>query len=562
MDAERADQSCPRLAADMIQEPSPQEPGADEQAPPPIDAEIEAAARISGIAFDEDERALMEPSVRRAWQRYERRRAHGLAPNELAPATVFDPWLGRANPDGPYRVAPTEPPTEPGPVPESDLEIAYAPAWRQAAWLRGGGLTSVRLTEIALARIAKLDSKLHACITVTSELARAQAQQADRDFALGLDRGPLQGLPWGAKDLFDTAGISTTYGAAAYRDRVPSADAAVVSRLHEAGAVLVAKTTLGALAMGDVWFGGRTRNPWNPEQGSSGSSAGSSAGVGAGLFSFALGTETYGSIVSPSVRCGVTGLRPTFGRVPRSGAMALCWSLDKVGAITRSVRDTRLVLDAIQGPDADDPSCRAMRLDEDLTEGELPLSGLRIGVRAQWFEGRRPQTAALAALDTLIALGATKVEIELPEGPHDLMLSILQVEAAAAFEELTRSGRDDLLTRQDAGAWPNNFRSSWMVPAVELLQADRYRRQLAADFEQVLEDAQVDALFSPPFAGDLLLVTNFTGHPCLTLRSTATPRPSSVTLWGRLAGEATLFRIGEALEAALDVASARPPIDD
>jgi len=539
-----------------------------EPAPPPQDdspqrADVAGAERLAGIAFEDAERDQVLPSARNNLRRFAARREAGLAPNALAPATVFDPWLGGGAPEGPYVAGPAATAGDAGPLPDDEAALAYAPAWQQAAWLRVGAVTSTRLTELALARIAKLDPTLRACITVTADLAREQAARADAELAEGRVRGPLHGLPWAAKDLFDTAGIATTWGAEPYKDRLGTADAAVVTRLHEAGAVLVAKSTLGALAMGDVWFGGKTRNPWDPEQGSSGSSAGSAAGVGAGLFAFALGTETYGSIVSPSVRCGVTGLRPTFGRVPRTGAMALCWSLDKVGPLARSVRDTRLVLDAIAGPDGADASCQAMPLADGgvAKDPEQPLAGLRIGANADWFEGRRADPAAAAALEAARALGAEIVEVALPEGPHDCMLSILYVEAAAAFEELTRSGRDDLLVAQGGGAWPNVFRSAWMVPAVELLQADRYRRDLATRFEAALEAAGVDLLLSPPFAGGLLLATNFTGHPCLTLRCSVGERgPSSIALWGRLAGEGVLFRVGEALEAALGVAGLRPPI--
>ena len=540
--------------------PPPQDPT---PTPPPNRADLAAAERLAGIAFDDDERDMILPRANSSLNRYARRQQAGLAPNSLAPATTFDPWLGAGAPNGATHRAPARPPGLAGPAPEDPVALAYAPAWQQAAWLRGGEVTSVQLTELALERIARLDPQLHACITVTADLAREQAARAAAELAAGRDRGPLHGLTWAAKDLFDTAGIPTTWGAEPYRDRVPDRDATVVARLHEAGAVLVAKSTLGALAMGDVWFGGKTRSPWNPELGSSGSSAGSAAGVGAGLYSFALGTETYGSIVSPTARCGVTGLRPTFGRVPRSGAMALCWSLDKVGPLARSVRDTRLVLDAIAGPDGSDASCQAMALDEPTpaVDPAQPLAGLRIGANADWFEGRRADPAAAAALEAARALGAEVVEVALPEGPHDCMLSILDVEAAAAFEELTRSGRDELLVRQDAGAWPNSFRAAWLVPAVELLQADRYRRDYCARFEAALDDAGVDLLLSPPFAADLLLTTNFSGHPCLTLRCAVGARgPQAVTLWGRLAGEGTLFRAGEALEEALGVAGLRPEI--
>ena len=527
----------------------------DPELPAPVAADIEAAERIAGIPFTAEERDLMVRSLARSRARFAGRPRD--LENGLAPATSFDPWLGAGPPPGAYAAAPAPGAAAAGTAVPSDADLAFAPAWELSRLVHGGVVSSEKLVQLSLERIAALDDRLLACISVPAEAALAAARRADAELAAGKSRGPLHGLPYGAKDLFDTAGLATTFGAAPYRDRVPEHDAAVVERLAAAGAVLVAKTSLGALAMGDVWFGGRTRNPWNPEQGSSGSSAGSASGVAAGLFPFALGTETYGSIVSPSVRCGVTGLRPTFGRVPRDGAMALCWSLDKVGPLTRSVRDTRLVLDAIAGPSPGDPATQAMPL-------EVPQDRpLRVGVREEWFQGPRADPSARVALEALQqAENVEVVEVELPEGPAGALMTILNVEAAAAFEELTRSGRDDELTRQDAGAWPNSFRSAWMVPAVELVQADRLRRRLSAAFEASLAAAEVDALLSPPFAGGLLLTTNFSGHPCLALRAgVAEGRPRSVVLWGRLAGEGALFRLGEQLEQALGVAGLRPELD-
>lgn len=524
---------------------------------PPIDPEqIAAAEAILGIAFTQAEREMMAPGLEGKVARYDRRRAGVELGNEDAPALTFDPWLGAGAPQGDYQ--PLMELGDPGPMPDAEIDLAFAPAWRLAGWIRAGKLSSERLTKLYLDRIERLDGKTLACITVLKEAAIAEARARDAELAAGKWRGPLHGLPYGAKDLFDTAQVRTTWGAEPWADQVPGRDATVITKLREAGAVLLAKTSLGALAYGDRWLDQRTNNPWNLEQGSSGSSAGSASGMAAGYFAFSLGTETYGSIVSPSMRCGTTGLRPTFGRVSRGGAMALCWTLDKVGPITRSVRDTRLVLDAIAGQDPRDASTQAMPLTSmDLVE----FDQLRIGYRPEWFEGRRVQDGDRAALAALRELGVEMVEIELPEGPHDCLMTILEVEAAAAFEGMTRSDEDDQLQWQAPQAWPNSFRTAWMVPAIELIQAERYRRHMATAFANAL--AGVDAVFGPSFAGGMLMLTNFTGHPCLVLRTGFDQRgqPHGSTLWGPLAGEGVLFRLGEALEARLGVADLRPPLD-
>jgi len=392
-------------------------------------------------------------------------------------------------------------------------------------------------------------------ITLTEDLALAQARRADAEIRAGHYRGPLHGLPWGAKDLFDTKGIKTTWGAMPYKDRVPESDAEVVRRLDQAGAVLVAKTTLGALAYGDIWFGGKTRNPWDLEQGSSGSSAGSASGTASGLFAFSLGTETLGSIVSPSMRCGATGLRPTFGRVPRTGAMALCWSLDKVGTICRTVEDTALVLNAIHGSDEGDPSS----VDEPLAfDANAPLDEIRVGIVPAWFDGRGANEIDRSALAALRNIGVQIVEIEMPKMDPSPLLTILNVEAASAFEELTLSGRDDELVWQEPQAWPNSFRKAWFTPAIELVQAERIRRDVCNAMAGVFEG--VDAIFGPSYAGGMLLITNNTGHPSITLRAgiNARGRPHGVTLWGGLFDEGTIARIGMALEAELGVWDKRP----
>ncbi|MCA9689199.1 MAG: amidase [Myxococcales bacterium] len=496
----------------------------------------------------------------------------------LAPATVFDPRLPGVTAPGPGRVVIS---SDPGPPPRDDRDLAFAPITALSRWLRARQVTSAQLTELSLARLAALGPKLQCVVTLTAARARAQAKAADEALARGRARSPLHGIPWGAKDLLDTAGVATTWGAGPSRGRVPVADARVVHLLDQAGAVLVAKLSLGALAYGDQWFGGQTRNPWQPAEGSSGSSAGSAAAVAAGLCGFAIGTETLGSIVSPSMRCGVTGLRPTFGRVSRAGAMALCWSLDKIGPLCRSVEDTLLVLEAIGGHDPADPASLAAGLSYQTPADPLDLRGLTVGYDPAWFASSEDPIAQAqgaldrAALDQLTRLGARLQEISLPPLPYPALLTILQAEAAAAFEDWTLDGRDDQLAWQDLDAWPNTFRLARFIPAIDVIQADRLRRAVMEAMRDVFAD--VDLLVSPSFGGPLLVITNFTGHPSLTLRTgfyESPPRtlfnelrredaartvPHGITLWGRLFDEPTLARVGLALERSLAVAGRRPP---
>jgi Asp-tRNA(Asn)/Glu-tRNA(Gln) amidotransferase A subunit family amidase len=468
--------------------------------------------------------------------------------------------------------------SDPGPLPARDEDIAFAPVTRLARWIETRKLTSTRLTQIYLERIKKFDPKLHCVITLTSDLALAQARKADQEIAAGKYRGPLHGIPWGGKDLLDTAGIPTTYGAEPFRDRVPTADAAVVKRLHDAGAVLVAKLSLGALALNDIWFGGQTMNPWLLEEGSSGSSAGPGAATAAGLVGFAIGSETGGSIVGPSMRCGVTGLRPTFGRVPRTGAMTLCWSLDKLGPMTRGVEDGMLVLHAITGADPGDLSSVPSKLDYNAA---APVKGLRVGYFPAWM-GKQPATAVdRAALKKVGELGMVPIEAAIPDWPYDSLDVILFAEAAAAFEELTLSRRVDELKAQVPDAWPNTFRQSRFLSAVDFVQSDRLRRKVAQEMARVFK--QVDLLLVPSLRDEMLTITNFTGHPSLTLRAGfievaqarsdwapdpahplpkfSPPRrvPHGVTLIGRLFDEGTIMRVGVALERSFDITGERPP---
>jgi Asp-tRNA(Asn)/Glu-tRNA(Gln) amidotransferase A subunit family amidase len=397
-------------------------------------------------------------------------------------------------------------------LPKRDDDIAFSSVAQLSRWIEQRQLSSERLTQIYLDRLQRFDPRLNCVITLTADLARAQAKQADAEIAAGKYRGPLHGIPWGAKDLLDTAGIRTTYGAEPFKDRVPASDAFVVKRLHDAGAVLVAKLSMGALALNDIWFGGQTMNPWLLEEGASGSSAGPGAATAAGLVGFAIGSETGGSIVSPSMRCGVNGLRPTFGRVARTGAMTLCWSLDKLGPMTRGVEDTMLVLQAISGSDGGDTDSIACDLDYD---AHAPIKGLRVGYFPNWM--REATAVDRAALDAAKKLGLELVEVSIPDWPYDSLELILFAEAAAAFEDLTLSGGLDQLKMQVPDAWPNIFRQSKFLSAVDYVQTDRMRRKVAVEMARVF--SQVDMLLVPSLRDEMLTITNFTGHPSLTIRA-------------------------------------------
>jgi Asp-tRNA(Asn)/Glu-tRNA(Gln) amidotransferase A subunit family amidase len=510
---------------------------------------------------------------------YERRtgpRKVALEPT-LAPASRWDPVLpGLAAGPPERRFVRSAGPA--GPVPARDEDIAFARLTSLSRWIESRALSSERLTRIYLERLERFQPKLNCTITLTRDLAMAQARRADAEIAAGRYRGPLHGIPWGAKDLLDTAGIPTTYGAEPYRDRIPAKDAAVVDRLHRAGAVLVAKLSLGALALNDVWFGGQTMNPWLLEEGSSGSSAGPGAATAAGCVAFAMASETGGSIIGPAMRCGVTGLRPTYGRVPRTGAMTLCWSLDKLGPMARGVEDTLLVLDAISGPDPGDVASVPCHLDFDAAAA---VRGLRVGYLARWMDEPPATPVDRAALDTMRGQGLVPVAVELPDWPYNSLNTILFAEAAAAFEDLTLSHGLDALKMQVPDAWPNLFRQSRLLSAVDLVQADRLRRLVAGEMARIFRD--VDILLVPSLRDEMLTISNQTGHPSLTLRAGFVevgqarsdwapdpehplptfdpPRrvPHGVTLIGRLFDEGTLGRIGIALERTLGVADERPP---
>ena len=495
-------------------------------------------------------------------------------PNSLAPAMKFDPRLpGVSYPKQANSVALFA--EEIAPIPSDAESIAFASVKQQARWMTTGQISSRELTDIYLARIEQYGDLLECFVTVTPQLARAQADQADRERATGQVRGPLHGIPYGVKDLLDTKDILTTWGAMPYKDRIATSDGAVVRILREAGAVLLGKTTLGALAWGDVWFGGETRNPWNPKEGASGSSAGSGSATAAGLCAFGIGTETLGSIVSPADRNGLAGLRPSFGRVSRAGAMALCWSLDKIGPMCRYVEDTALVLGALNGFDVDDSSSIDMGFAYD---GRQSISGLTVGYDPGWFAGEDVRTTDHAALAAIAKIGVTLKEIKLPDLPVDEIMAPLNAESAAAFEALTLSGRDDELRRQIDNAWPNSFRQARYFSAVDYVQADRLRRSVMQQTEEFF--SQVDVIIGPSFGTPMLSLTNFTGQPCLAMRAgfeEITPRPlfnhpendadeslhripRSISLWSNLFQEGKLLQVGRALEAELGIANERPAL--
>ena len=538
------------------------------------------AEKLFGLEFSEEERRLiLGGPVEEAEDGFFAEQIKNLQaqrsreiPNSLAPALTFDPRVpGVTYPEQANSVVLY--PEEIAAIPDDAEDIAFASVKQQARWMTTGQITSRELTDIYLERIERYGELLQCFVTVTADVARAQADQADRERATGQVRGPLHGIPYGVKDLLDTKDIRTTWGAEPYKDRIASSDGAVVRLLQDAGAVMLGKTTLGALAWGDVWFGGETRNPWNPKEGSSGSSAGSGSATAAGLCSFGIGTETLGSIVSPSDRNGLAGLRPTFGRVSRTGAMALCWSLDKIGPMCRYTEDNALVLSVLNGFDVRDASSIDMGFSYD---GRREISDITIGYDPSWFEGEEVRSTDKSTLEALSRLNVTLKEITLPDLPAEAVMVPLNIESAAALEELTLSGRDDLLRRQIKNAWPNVLRQARYFSAVDYLQTDRVRRDVMKQMHEFF--SQVDVVFGPSFDTPMLRLTNFTGQPCLAMRAgfeEITPRalfghpendtdetlhriPRSVSLWSNLFEEGKLIRVGRALEAELGVVNERP----
>ena len=514
------------------------------------------AEKIIGLQFTPEERDSLLDDLADNLSGYLSLREVNLD-NSVAPALAFGPLPPGAVFDTVQRPVEFGPPP-PVRMPADPNELAFYSVRQLSELIRTRQVTSTQLTRLALDRLKKYDSLLHCVISLTEDLAMNQAARADREIAAGVYRGPLHGIPYGAKDLLAARGYPTTWGAMPYKDQAIERNATVIEKLEQAGAVLVAKLSLGALAWGDVWFADTTRNPWNLEQGSSGSSAGSASAVAAGLVPFAIGSETWGSIVSPSTRCGATGLRPTFGRVSRAGAMALSWSMDKLGPISRTVEDCALVFSAIYGSDGEDLSVIDLPFNY---EPDVDLSSLRIGYLKADFDNDTAQFRQNeAALEVLRRLGANLIEIGLPDLPVYPQAIILSAEAAAAFDELTRSNRDDLLVRQIKNAWPNVFRSSRLIPAVEYIQANRVRTRLIEEMAVLMDS--IDVYVAPTFEGDNLLLTNLTGHPCVVLPNGFNEEgsPVSITFIGRLFDEGGLLAVAWKYQQATDFHRHHPPL--
>ncbi|MGI8583458.1 MAG: amidase [Chitinophagaceae bacterium] len=433
-------------------------------------------------------------------------------------------------------------------LPPNKNELAFYPILQLASLIKNKKITSVELTRFFIDRLKKYGDSLQCVISLTEDIAMQQAMQADKEIGAGKYRGPLHGIPYGLKDLFAVKGTKTTWGAAPYKDQTIDEDAYVYTKLKDAGAVLVAKFTLGALAQGDYWYGGRTKNPWNTKFGSSGSSAGSTAATVAGLVPFAIGTETLGSIISPSTTCGATGLRPTFGSISRSGAMTLSWSLDKAGPLCRSAEDAAVVFNYLHGTDGKDAS--AVNMPFNFT-GKTDLSKLKIAYAKNYFSRRDTMGNELAVLEAFRKSGAELIPVNFPDsGIYNFNMTgiILNAEAAAAFDEFTRSDLDDMMTRQNRGDWPNSFRSSRFIPAVDYVNANRHRYLLMKKMDEFI--SKYDVVICPTFVGSQLRITNLTGHPavCLPTGFNKNHLPTSITLVGKLYDEATLLAIAKAYQ--------------
>ncbi|MBA4313365.1 MAG: amidase [Chlorobiaceae bacterium] len=523
----------------------------------PITKEIIASAeKILGLSFLDAKRDSMLSGLSDQLKSYESLRQISL-PNEIPPALGFNPIpvgfqfekrkksfklgkLGRIE------------------LPNDENELAFYSVAQLAKLIKSKKISSEDLTKLYINRLKKYNPKLECVITLTESLALEQARRADREIMLGKYRGPLHGIPYGAKDLLTTKGIKTTWGSVPFKNQMIDQNATVISKLEEAGAVLVAKLTMGELAWGDVWFGGKTRNPWNILEGSSGSSAGAASATSAGLVAFAIGTETWGSIVSPSTVCGVSGLRPTYGRVSRNGAMALSWSMDKIGPICRTAEDCAIVFNSIYGPDGIDQSVFDYPFSYDTN---VKLSDLKIGYLKVEFDSiKENKNIYNQTLETLRSLGANLVPMSLPKYPVNELSFILSAEAGAAFDELTRNGQDDLLVRQIKDAWPNVFRLSRFIPAVEYIQANRHRFVLIQEMEKIFEE--VDCYIAPPFEGDNLLLTNLTGHPCVVIPNgfSKSGMPTSITFIGKLFDEGTILTVAKQYQDATDFHHKHPKI--
>lgn len=518
---------------------------------------ITEAQNLMGLYFDTAEMHQMQQNLSRNLLQYQDMRKFHLD-NSVAPAIIFKPLVienpGETTEESHYTSY------EDLERPESDTDLAFMTVG-ELSWLyRTGQVSSVELTNIYLGRLRQYSDSLHCVVTLTENLALDQARKADKEFAEGIYRGPLHGIPYGVKDLLAVEGYGTTWGAAPYQNQVIDQTATVVRKLEEAGAVLVAKLSMGALAMGDVWYGGKTRNPWNPERGSSGSSAGSAAATSAGLVGFSLGTETLGSIVSPSTRCGVSGLRPTFGRVSRYGAMALSWSMDKIGPICRSAEDCAMVFDIIRGSDGLDLSIHDAAFNYN---ARRDIKSLRIGYYESSFDkdnGGSPQARDVLKVFRKMGIEPVPVEMEFDGIPLQSLGIILNAEAAAAFDELTRSNLDSVLTSQGNWSWPNTFRSARFIPAVEYIQANRHRTILMQQMDDIMKD--FDVIITTSFGGEQLSVTNLTGHPCVVVPCGFSRKinPVSISFIGPLDGEDNILRVAARYQEETGWDEMHPPL--
>ncbi len=518
--------------------------------------QVAEAEKIIGLEFTEAERDSMLEDLCYNLSLYDMIRTVSIE-NAISPALIFNPLPSGFKPDlfqQKINYGPLGKVKRPGNL----EELAFYSVRELGELIKTGQVTSTELTKLSLSRLKRFDPKLHCVITLTEELALKQAAIADSEIAAGYYKGPLHGIPYGAKDLLAVKEYKTTWGAMPYNDQMLDYDATVIKMLERAGAVLVAKLSMGALAWGDVWYADTTRNPWNIEQGSSGSSAGPASAVSAGLVPFAIGTETWGSIVSPSTRCGTTGLRPTYGRVSRTGAMALSWTMDKIGPVCRTVEDCAVVFDAIRGPDNIDMSL----IDASFNYvPDIDLKDLKIGYLKEDFKNDTSFAVQNdATLEKLRELGADLIEIKLPDLPVEALSIILSAEAAAAFDELTRSNRDDLLVRQIKNAWPNSFRVSRFIPAVEYIQANRIRTLLIEKMAELM--TEIDVYVSPSFEGNNLLLTNLTGHPCVVLPNGFNDEgsPTSITFIGRLFDEATVLAVAKKYQDATNFHEKHPEL--
>lgn len=517
---------------------------------------VAVAEKIIGMQFTFKERKQMLSRLQGNLSKYQKLREIHLD-NSVPPVLLFNPIVpGQKLPEQNFFSISDFPKIK---VPEDLDELAFQPIPVLANLIRNHQITSTQLTMMYLNRLKKYGPKLECIITLTEELALEQARRADKEIAAGNYRGLLHGIPWGAKDLFSTRGIKTTWGAMPYKDQIIDENATIVKKLEEAGAVLVAKLTLGALAMGDVWFGGKTRNPWDITRGSSGSSAGPAAAVAAGLVPFAIGTETWGSIVSPSTVCGVTGLRPTFGRVSRYGAMALSWSMDKVGPICRNAEDCAIVFNTIYGPDGKDLTVQEVPF---AYQPDIDIRRLKIGYLKKDFESNYSfkKTDSLS-LEKIREMGVQLIPVKLPELPYSLISFILSAEAAAAFDELTRCDKDDLMVRQGEKHWPNTFRSARFIPAVEYINANRFRYLVMKEMNNIFE--KVDLYIAPSWKGGNLFLTNLTGNPCVVVPNgfSEKGRPTSFCFVGRLFDEGTILAVAKKFQDATDFHLQHPKME-